>query len=190
MVWFYVVSTTLSSDSLDMLSLLFYKPMFDVLRYSMNFCWIYLVLIFYGGFLIYIVNCYTLFSLECGGCHLLSLWMASINLHIYQYWVLLFHTHIRGKRINRICPYSLTVIHYPLRICFNVFSSYWVVSYSPSCTSPYPPPASHIHSKSQPSCYHHIFGTHVTGILSASSNRSRIGRVEIYYSTVLLCLCM
>ena len=73
MVWFSVVSTTFSCDSLDMWSLLYYIPLFGFWRYSMDFCWIYLVLICFGGFLIYIVYCYTVLSLGCGGCHILSL---------------------------------------------------------------------------------------------------------------------
>ena len=49
--------------------------------------------------------------------------------------------------------------------------------------------SSHTPTKSNPSCYHHLFETCAPSYYTASSQRSRIGWGEIYYAAVF-CLLM
>ena len=112
--------------------------------------------------------------------------LASVVPYSDHSWMVVFQSHNTGYRGTRLCTYMVLKFYVVLPIYFpgNPSFSHYASSGSPSTTA-----SADSQSPSMPnlSCYHHFLETHVPGLCTSSSQRSRIGRVAIYCA-IVFCL--
>ena len=117
---------------------------------------------------------------------ILSLWPASMTPYHDHSWVVVFQSQNRGHRENIICTYMVLKVlrSSPLLVpCYPPHHHSVRHIWSPSSTDATCAPAN-----SKPSCYHHLFETRAPSLYNASSQRSIIGCVKIYCTTVFYLL--
>ena len=102
-------------------------------------------------------------------------------------WVVEFQYHNRGHRNTRLCTSNvfnmLLFIPCPRFLLVSAYHSSSPLSPPPS-TPADAASAALAPNRSSPSCYHHLLEIHAPGLCTIFSQKSIIGYVAVYYTTV------